>query len=92
MKLYEEFESKLETLCQQYDAKINLWYSPSKIPQPKFKCGRVTIDADTLYDDEEFSRRFSPKLDWSKKQPSMMNHKNVLNIKNKKMPFIPVGD
>ena len=70
MRLYEEFETKLEELCQQNGVEINLWYSPSKIPQPKFFFGKVGLSADTLYDEDEFSLLFSPKAAWKKKQKS----------------------
>ena len=70
MKLYEEFEVKLEALCQQHGVEINFWYSPSNIPQPKFVFGRVAITADTLYDEEEFSLLFSPKSVWEKRRKS----------------------
>lgn len=67
LKLYEEFEAKVETLCQQHDISINFWYSPSNIPQPKFRIGKVMLDADTLYSEDEFSLLFSPEVPWSKK-------------------------
>lgn len=70
MKLYEQFEAKMEALCQQHGVEINLWYSPSKIPQPKFVFGRVGLSTDTLYDEEEFSLLFSSKTAWEKKQKS----------------------
>lgn len=71
MRLYEEFEAKLEALCHQHGVKINLWYSPSRIPQPKFLIGRVEVDADTLYDEEEFSLLFPRKTVWDKRQNSI---------------------
>lgn len=67
---YEEFEAKLETLCKEHGVEINCWYSPSKIPQPKFVFGGVAVDADTLYDEEEFSLLFSPNILLDKRQNS----------------------
>ena len=62
VKLYDDFEAKLEDLCKEHKVEINLWYSPSKIPQPKFRFGSTVIDADMLYNDDEFSLIFSPKI------------------------------
>ena len=67
LKLYDEFEAKVETLCQQHNISINFWYSPSNIPQPKFRIGKAMLDADTLYNEDEFSLLFSPEIPWSKK-------------------------
>ena len=75
MRLYEEFEAKLEALCQQHGVEINFWYSPSRIPQPKFVFGKVAVDADTLYNEEEFSLLFTPKVDRDKRQYSVKRPK-----------------
>ena len=68
LQLYDEFECKLEALCHEYKVEINLWYSPSNIPQPKFQFGRVVLDADTLYNEDDFNLLFSPKGVFNKKQ------------------------
>ncbi len=52
-QLYKNFKSEIEILCKKYGAKINCWYSPSMIPQPKFVINGVTFDADDLYYAEE---------------------------------------
>ena len=70
MRLYEEFEVKLERLCKEFNVENNCWYTPSKVPQPKFVFDRVGLSADTLYDEEEFSLLFSPKTTWEKNQQS----------------------
>jgi hypothetical protein len=62
IRLYEEFEANMESLCQKYGVKIAFWYSPSKIHQPSFMFGKVAVDADTLYDEKQFSCVFSPKI------------------------------
>ena len=71
VKLYEEFEAKLETLGKEHGVEINLWYSPSKIPQPKFVFDGVAVNADTLYDEEEFSLLYSPNILMDEKQNAM---------------------
>jgi hypothetical protein len=68
IKLYDEYESKLEKLCEEHGAEINFWYSPSRIPQPKFFFGNLGISADTLYSEEEFSLLFSPNITLNKKK------------------------
>ena len=68
MRLYEEFEAEVEALCREQGVEINFWYSPSRIPQPKFVFGRVTISADTLYDEGKFSLLFSPKITLNQKK------------------------
>ena len=61
-KLNEEFEAKLENLCKEHGVEINSWYSPSKISQPKFVFEGITVNADTLYNEEEFSLLYSPNI------------------------------
>ena len=53
IRLYEEHEAKIEKLCEEYGTEVNFWYSPSRIPQPKFFFGNVGVSADTLYSEEE---------------------------------------
>jgi hypothetical protein len=50
------FEQDLGALSLKYGFEINMWYSPSKIPQPNFKAGNVLLDVDQLYDDGEFKQ------------------------------------
>jgi len=42
----------VEALCEKHKVEINFWYSPSKIPQPKFIIDGVGLDADELYDEK----------------------------------------
>jgi len=42
----------MEALCEKHKVEINFWYSPSKIPQPKFIIDGVGLDADELYDEK----------------------------------------
>lgn len=81
MRLYEEFEAKLEALSQKHGVEINLWYSPSRIPQPKFLIGRIEVDADTIYDEDEFSLLFSPKISRGRRQKSMEKSKKKIGLK-----------
>jgi hypothetical protein len=68
IKLYEEFKIKTEILSEEYGIEINYWYSPSRIPQPKFVFGNVGISADTLYIEEEFNLIYSPNSTLNKKK------------------------
>lgn len=54
IQLYKGFKSDVEALCKKHGVKINFWYSPSKIPQPKFIMDGVEFNADELYDEKEF--------------------------------------
>ncbi|MDH5733967.1 MAG: hypothetical protein OEY88_09340 [Candidatus Bathyarchaeota archaeon] len=54
LQLYQKFEADVESLCEKHKVKINFWYSPSKIPQPKFIIDGVGFDADEFYDEKEF--------------------------------------
>ena len=54
IQLYKGFKGDVEALCEKHGVKINFWYSPSKIPQPKFIIDGVGFDADELYDEKEF--------------------------------------
>ncbi len=56
LQLYMKFEEDLATISLKYGFEINMWYSPSKIPQPNFKAGNVLLDVDQLYDDGEFKQ------------------------------------
>jgi len=55
-QLYQKFEADVDALCKKQDIKINCWYSPSTIPQPKFVIDGVTLDADYLYNQKETSK------------------------------------
>ena len=54
IQLYRGFRGDVEALCEKHGVKINYWYSPSKIPEPKFIIDGVGFDADELYDEKEF--------------------------------------
>jgi len=54
IQLYKRFKADVEALCKKYGVKINCWYSPSTIPQPKFIIDGVGFDADELYDEKLF--------------------------------------
>ena len=54
IQLYKGFRGDVEALCEKHGVKINYWYSPSKIPEPKFIIDGVGFDADELYDEKEF--------------------------------------
>jgi len=53
IRLYEKFREEVEALCRKYDVKINYWYSPSTISQPKFVIDNVGLSADELYGERE---------------------------------------
>lgn len=42
----------MRVLCDKHGVEINLWYSPSKIPQPRFVFDGDAFDADTLFHEE----------------------------------------
>ena len=52
----KSFEADVEALCKKHEVKINCWYSPSTIPQPKFIIDGVTLDADDLYNQKGTSK------------------------------------
>ncbi len=52
LQLYQKFEADVEALCKKHEVKINCWYSPSTIPQPKFIIDGIGFDADELYDEK----------------------------------------
>lgn len=54
IQVYKRFKADVEALCEKHKVEINFWYSPSKIPQPKFIIDGVGFDADEFYDDKEF--------------------------------------
>jgi hypothetical protein len=67
-QLYLEFEAQVEALCQRTSVELEEWYSPSYIPQPKFVFNSIALDADMLYDEEEFHLLFAPKIPWRTRQ------------------------
>ncbi|MEM2094197.1 MAG: hypothetical protein QXI32_02745, partial [Candidatus Bathyarchaeia archaeon] len=54
LQLYNRFEQDLAALSLKYGFEINMWYSPSRIPQPNFKAGNILLDIDQIYDESEF--------------------------------------
>ena len=50
-KLYRGFKGDVEGLCEKYEVKINHWYSPSTISQPKFIIDSVGFTADELFNE-----------------------------------------
>jgi hypothetical protein len=57
--LYRKFEEDLVTLSKKFGFEVNMWYSPSKIPQPNFKAGRLFLDVDKLYHEQDFKELIS---------------------------------
>ena len=53
VQLYRGFEEGVEALSKKHGVKINCWYSPSAIPQPKFVVDKVAFDADEIYSKRE---------------------------------------
>ena len=54
IELYKKFEDDLTSVGRRFGFEINMWYSPSKIPQPNFKVGRIVVDMDKLYSNHDF--------------------------------------
>ncbi len=57
--LYKKFEDDLVTVSRKFGFDVNMWYSPSAIPQPSFKAGRFTLDVDKLYSEQNFKELIS---------------------------------
>lgn len=57
--LYKKFEDDLVTVSRKFGFEVNMWYSPSEIPQPSFKAGRFTLDVDKLYSEHNFKELIS---------------------------------
>jgi len=53
IQLYNRFEADVKALCRKSNVKINCWYSPSDIPQPKFIIDGVGFDADEIYSEDK---------------------------------------
>ena len=72
MEVYKRFEEDLAVVSKKYGFEINMWYSPSKIPQPNFKAGRLLLDVDQLYHDRDFQELISehyPVLNGTRSPP-----------------------
>ena len=54
IELYKKFEDDLISVGRRFGFEINMWYSPSKIPQPNFRVGRIAVDMDKLYSNHDF--------------------------------------
>ncbi len=57
--LYKKFENDLVSVSKKFGLEVNMWYSPSKIPQPNFKVGRMALDMDRLYNEQDFKELVS---------------------------------
>ncbi len=54
IELYKKFEDDLTSIGRRFGFEINMWYSPSKIPQPNFRVGKIAVDMDKLYSNHDF--------------------------------------
>jgi len=78
IQLYKRFKGDVEALCEKHGGKINFWYSPSKIPQPRFIIDSVGFDADELYDEKEFetlANQAKEAVERMKNQRSLRNRR-----------------
>lgn len=55
IQLYTRLWENILALAERHGAEVVLWYSPSRIPQPRFVLGRIALDADSLLNDQEFN-------------------------------------
>jgi len=55
VQLYHRFGEDMAALCERHGVEIDFWYSPSAIQQPRFIVDGFVLDADQLYDEEEFN-------------------------------------
>jgi len=55
VQLYDRFKADVEVLCKKHGVKINYWYSPSTISQPKFIIDEVGFTADELCNEKELT-------------------------------------
>jgi len=53
LQLYSAFKVSIEALCKKYDVRIDYWYSPSEIPQPKLVIETASFTADELHMEKE---------------------------------------
>ncbi|MFQ6076702.1 MAG: hypothetical protein ACE5Z5_11300 [Candidatus Bathyarchaeia archaeon] len=58
----------MKALCEKHGVEINFWYSPSKIPQPRFVIEGIAFDADTLYNEDGWE--FPTQSKGVKRRPS----------------------
>ena len=61
LEVYGRFREELEALCKEYGVKISFWYTPTRVPQPRFVIDGLQIDADELLDDSCFEAYFGTK-------------------------------
>lgn len=54
-ELYQRFRSDVEAFSKKHKVKINYWYSPSTISQPKFIIDDVGFTADELCNEKELT-------------------------------------
>lgn len=74
IQLYQRFEDDVAALCSKHGVKVGLWYSPSSIPQPRFVIDGVVVDADKLYDEEEFRLLATSFL--ANKRPTLQRYRH----------------
>ncbi len=71
LQLYSAFKVNIEALCKKYDVRIDYWYSPSAIPQPKFVIENAGFTADELHMEKELlvlSSKRKREMDINKSQ------------------------
>ena len=61
LEVYKKFREDVEVLCKEYGARISFWYTPTRVPQPRFVIDGLHIDADELLDDASFEAYFGTK-------------------------------
>mgnify|MGYP006269731851 FL=1 len=79
LQLYQKFEADVEALCKKHEVKINCWYSPSTIPQPKFIIDGIGFDADELYD-EKISETLANQA-----KEAVKRTKNQLSLRDRRL-------
>jgi len=67
LQLYHKFKMDVEAVCEKHGVKINYWYSPSSIPQPKFVINGFGFDADQLFNEEDSLAKLFSKEGKSRK-------------------------
>ena len=73
LQLYQKFEADVEALCKKHEVKINCWYSPSTIPQPKFIIDGIGFDADELYDEKISEARANQAKETAKRTENQLS-------------------
>jgi len=80
MELYRKFEEDLVRVSRKFGFEINMWYSPSRIPQPNFRAGRLFLDVDQLYHDQDFRELISQHYPvWNVTSSPMRDNKEMRN-------------